>query len=111
MKIFKVSNTGAVMRIAGSPRCLSDRILKPALRGQYKYPSVALSKDSKVESRYIHELVMITFIGKRPQNYQIDHIDGNKKNNNLGNLEYVTPKENSIRAIKLGLNPIGELKS
>lgn len=41
------------------------------------------------------------FLGE--SNLQVDHIDGNKQNNNLNNLEYVTPKENTIRAWNKGL--------
>lgn len=40
----------------------------------------------------VHKLVANAFLGK--SNLQVDHIDGNKLNNKLNNLEYVTPKEN-----------------
>jgi hypothetical protein len=43
----------------------------------------------------IHTLVVYNFIGSRPQGLQIDHIDRNNQNNQLDNLRYVTPKENS----------------
>lgn len=47
------------------------------------------------KSMKVHRLVAEAFIGK--SKLQVDHIDGNKENNNLSNLEYVTNKENSIR--------------
>ena len=45
----------------------------------------------------IHRLVIESFVGKK-DNYVVNHIDGNKLNNNLHNLEYVTPQENSTKA-------------
>ena len=49
----------------------------------------------------VHKLVANAFLGK--SNLQVDHIDGNKLNNKLNNLEYVTPKENIRRAWEKGL--------
>ncbi len=50
----------------------------------------------------MHNLVTLAFIG--PKNgLTVDHIDGNKENNNLSNLEYVTNAENMRRAKLLGL--------
>jgi hypothetical protein len=43
----------------------------------------------------IAHLVAETHIGKRPEGLVIDHIDGNKENNRLDNLRYITPEENN----------------
>lgn len=43
---------------------------------------------------HIHTLVMMTYVGPRPDGMEIDHIDRNKANNRLENLRYVTHKEN-----------------
>ena len=43
---------------------------------------------------YIHTLVAETFIGVRPEGQVIDHIDGNKSNNDVSNLRYTTVAEN-----------------
>jgi hypothetical protein len=51
----------------------------------------------------IHKLVVEAFISKRPMGKQINHIDGNKKNNCLDNLEYVTRSENILHAFRIGL--------
>jgi hypothetical protein len=46
------------------------------------------------KTRNIHVVVCESFIGPRPEGSHICHNDGNKKNNNLQNLRYGTPKEN-----------------
>lgn len=57
---------------------------------------------------YIHRLVAEAFI-PNPHNYkEINHIDGNKENNNAENLEWCSRKQNCIHAYKTGLRkPIG----
>ena len=48
-----------------------------------------------------HRVIMEAFHGK--SELTVDHIDGNKLNNSLDNLEYVTQKENQIRSWEIGL--------
>lgn len=46
----------------------------------------------------VHTLVAYTFLGERPNGLDINHIDGNKKNNSVSNLEYITRSENCKQA-------------
>lgn len=52
----------------------------------------------------VHRLVAETFLGDRPDGMEINHKDGNKLNNNVSNLEYISHKDNVIHAFDTGLN-------
>ena len=64
--------------------------------------SVGLYKDGKVKQFCVHKLVAMAFI-PNPNNFTVvDHLDGNKRNNCVENLEWVTQKENVHRCIAKG---------
>ena len=64
------------------------------------YEQVTLHKEGDSERILVHRLVGESFI-KNPQNKpQINHKDGNKKNNSLSNLEWVTASENGLHAYR-----------
>lgn len=101
--LYMVSNTGLVKRtrfINGKHNFAQERLLKPIINKD-GYAFVRLCKNGKVSNKRIHKLVANAFLGE--SNLQVDHLDGNKCNNNLSNLEYVTPKENTNRAWGKGL--------
>lgn len=59
------------------------------------------------ERVFVHRLVAKTFIPTEGmKDLQVNHIDGNKENNTVLNLEWVTQSENELHAIKLGLKGI-----
>ena len=51
----------------------------------------------------VHRILAKTFMPDYDESWHVDHVDTDKTNNRLDNLEWVTPKENSIRAVKNGL--------
>lgn len=61
-----------------------------------------LSKTGKTYYRYAHRLVAQNYLGDRKK-LQVNHIDGNKSNNTLANLEWVTAVENITHAVVTGL--------
>lgn len=101
--LYEISNDGRVRRLRftnGSHDFEKVRECKQTLN-TWGYMTVNLSKNGKVNTKRVHRLVANAFLGE--SNLQIDHIDGNKQNNRLDNLEYVTPKENTNRAWSKGL--------
>ena len=69
----------------------------------YKYVSLGCGKRGKKKAFSIHRLVAQAFISNPNSYKEVNHIDGNKNNNCVENLEWCTRKENILHAYKLGL--------
>ena len=71
---------------------------------------VNLSKNNSRKIFYNHILVALAFIGERPENYDVCHIDGDCTNNRLENLRYDTKSQNRLDMYRYGSkNPMGKL--
>lgn len=68
----------------------------------HRYLRVNLRQNKKSYNRYVHGLVAETFLGPKPSGLQVDHIDGDKSNNHISNLRYVTPEFNLSHRETLG---------
>lgn len=66
------------------------------------YMNAALCKDGVAKNISIHVLTAEVFCKMKRGCTQVDHIDGNRLNNHYKNLEWVSPKENSRRAVANG---------
>ena len=76
------------------------QIIKPhSLRNGYI--SIKLYKDHKPYARMVHRLVAAAFLGE--SDLEVNHIDGNKTNNKVSNLEYLSRSDNLRHAYALGL--------
>lgn len=65
------------------------------------YLVVGVNVEGKRKNLLIHRLVMAAFCGS--QKYQVNHKDGDKENNTLKNLEYVTASQNQRHSVSTGL--------
>jgi hypothetical protein len=82
---------------------LSNLILKQLLGGNGYY-KVGLWDTKGTKHRLItHRLVAKAFVENKHGKPQVNHIDGDKLNNNACNLEWCTPKENAQHAVRTGL--------
>lgn len=78
----------------GRVKHISSRILKQG--DSMGYAFVNLVKNGKVNSIKVHVLVAQAFLGQRPDGYDVCHKNGNKKDNNVDNLEYGTRSKNNL---------------
>ena len=79
-----------------------SKVLKPALQVD-GYLKCAFSFNGKLITRPVHRVVAETFINKPEIYLEVNHIDCNKTNNSIENLEWVTKSENIKHAYKNGL--------
>lgn len=69
------------------------------------YRTITLHVDTIRKETMVHRLIAQAFIPNFENKAYVNHIDGNKQNNHIDNLEWVTASENCIHAIKTGLAP------
>ena len=80
--------------------------MKTRNKGNTEYQIINLTlQDGSKKTFRVHRLVLMAFAPiENMQNLEVNHIDGNKKNNSLSNLEWVTSSENKLHAFAKGLN-------
>lgn len=72
------------------------------IKNNQGYLCVGLYKDKKRYYKLVHRLVAETFLSDKGQNTQINHVDSDKQNNKLDNLEWCTPLENMLHTSLVG---------
>ncbi|AFH59644.1 NUMOD4 domain-containing protein [Paenibacillus caseinilyticus] len=98
---YEVSNLGRVKRLSNSGTC-KEKILKPQFQRD-GYKRVDLSKKGQKKRFPIHRLVASAFIPNPQNKEQVNHQNGNKLDNRLDNLNWMTRKENIAHAHETGL--------
>jgi len=103
---YQVSSLGQVKRLIDMRRWKAGGLLRPQkLNGRYLM--VSLSRDGSNKKLLVHRLVMLAFVGRCPDGMNVNHKNGIKTDNQLGNLEYCTYKENSQHAVLVLKRHIG----
>ena len=106
--LYQVSNYGRVktIKIRNSVNVHNKTKILKQCESKFGYYIVNLSN----KSQRVHRLVALTFIPNLKNYYCVNHIDGNKHNNKIDNLEWCTSSYNNYEAYRLGLKQ-GSLKN
>ncbi len=97
-----ISKKRIVLKSDGSKQPIRARYLKINYDA-IGYPMVNLSKMGKQRTKTIHRLMLIAFTPNPENKPMTNHINGIKDDNRIGNLEWVSAKENTQHAFKIGL--------
>jgi hypothetical protein len=103
---YIISNYGNIKHIRNN-KYLKERYTKG-------YNRIALHKNGKQKNFFVHRLVAEVFITNSEDKKQVNHIDGNKLNNNVDNLEWCTHSENQVhryRILKKGIKSVSLIKN
>lgn len=108
--LYEVSESGEVRSVDRilpitnqKERLFKGRLIYQGSNVQVGYKQVSLWKNNKNTIHYVHRLVAEAFIPNPDSKPEINHIDGNRCNNLVENLEWVTSSENSYHASNTGL--------
>ena len=104
---YEVSNFGNVRSLErmvshslGGKKIQYSRILKAGITGS-GYLTVNFCVDKVKSNHSVHRLVARAFISNESNKPQVNHKDGNKQNNHVDNLEWVTVSENGLHAYRV----------
>lgn len=121
--IYQVSNYGDIRSLHrlvrgkdGRLSPVASKMLKwhvGAVTERHPRPmySVELWRDNKRKRVPVHRIVAMAFIPNHHNYPQVNHIDGNRKNNSADNLEWCTASENNYHAYRMGLRNSGMSKA
>ena len=107
--LYEISSFGNVRSLDKYVNCKnnSKRLIKGKVISQFinhGYKIVDLTKNGQRKHCRVHRLVAQAFIPNYDNKEDVNHIDGNKTNNRIENLEWCTRQENIIHALENGLN-------
>ncbi len=100
--VYQISNLGRVRSLRDCNQKPREKILSP-YKSHNGYLQINLVRREKKSTFKLHRLVAQAFIPNPENKPEVNHIDGNKSNNHISNLEWCTHSENMQHAVKSGL--------
>jgi hypothetical protein len=99
--LYEVSNWGRIRSLArtiphkhpGHTSIVPGRLRVLVLKKEGYFGLTLTDRNGRKVNGLVHQLVAAAWIGPKPPGFQVDHIDGDKRNNMSRNLRYLTPKE------------------
>ena len=84
-----------------------NKIIEKRPRYNDRYLAIGVRYEGGSKSQYIHRLVAKEFVPNPENKSTVNHIDGDKTNNDSENLEWLTHHENLLHAAEIGMTTIG----
>ncbi|MCI0350747.1 MAG: NUMOD4 motif-containing HNH endonuclease [Acidobacteriales bacterium] len=95
---YAASSLGRVRRETWHMGATQGRILNP-FPNRNGYLFISIHSNGGRFDLGVHRIVLFAFVGPCPDGMQVNHINGDKADNRLSNLEYVTPSQNTLHAL------------
>ena len=102
-RLYEVSDSGRVRSLREGRRFRAGHIMSPNL-GKFGYTYVNLNEKGIRKTHKIHRLVAQAFLPNPENKPDVNHKNGVKHDNKLGNLEWATKSENTLHAFRTGLH-------
>lgn len=104
LKYKNIEYDNYIVDIVGNVYDTNTKSKVPTIKTNNGYVAIRLKLYTTFKKWFLlHRIVASTFIDNPDNLPQVDHVDGNKENNSVENLDWVSDKENKIRAVKTGL--------